>query len=78
MAKLTQTQEDYLRAIMRLEEDNHGAVGITKIANYLHLSKSTVSERTKELMQNDLVVSSAYSPIRLTKSGKRLATEITR
>ena len=69
-------REDYLRAIMRLEEEGEH-VGITQIARYLHLSISTVSERLKELMKAGFVVQSSYSSIRLTPRGRKAATLIT-
>lgn len=69
-------REDYLRAINRLEEGG-GRVGITQIARYMRLSKSTVSERLKELMAVGLAVSGSYSLIRLTPRGRRAARLIT-
>ena len=73
---LTATREDYLRAIRRIKEEQK-IVGITDIAKYLKLSKSTVSERLQELMQAGLVKKSAYPPIVLTERGNRAADLIT-
>ncbi|OGG71173.1 hypothetical protein A3F27_02665 [Candidatus Kaiserbacteria bacterium RIFCSPHIGHO2_12_FULL_53_13] len=69
-------REDYLRAILRLEEETD-RVGITKIARYLRLSKSTVSERLKELMRDGFVVESSYASVRLTPRGRKTAQLIT-
>ena len=74
---LSATREDYLSAIHRLEEENAGLVSTTETARYLHLSKSTVSERLKELMQDGLVVPDRYSSIKLTPRGRKLAQSIT-
>lgn len=68
-------REDYLRAIERLEA---GGAGTTGIARYLRLSKSTVSERLKELMRDGFVVESSYSSVRLTPRGRRAARSVTR
>src|SRR3990167_5435918 len=74
---LSATREDYLRVIHRLQEKNAGLASTTETARYLHLSKSTVSERLKELMRAGLVVPDKYSAIRLTARGRRLAQSIT-
>ncbi|HYV33229.1 MAG TPA: MarR family transcriptional regulator, partial [Candidatus Limnocylindria bacterium] len=68
---LTSTKEDYLRAIFILLGRN-GKVGTTDIARYLNLSKSTVSERLKELMAQKLIEPSFYSSIRLTPRGYKI------
>lgn len=74
---LSATREDYLRVIRRLEEKNAGLVSTTETAKYLHLSKSTVSERLKDLMRDGLVVPDKYSSIKLTPRGHKLAQSIT-
>ena len=74
---LSATREDYLRVIHRLGEKNAGLASTTETARYLHLSKSTVSERLKELMQDGLVVPDRYSSIKLTPRGRKLAQSIT-
>ncbi len=76
-SSISPRREDYLRAILRLEEEA-GRVGTTKIARYLRLSKSTVSERLKELMHDGFVVDSTYSSIRLTPRGRKAARSVTR
>ena len=75
--QLSATREDYLRVIRRLGEKNAGLASTTETARYLHLSKSTVSERLKELMQDGLVVPDRYSSIKLTARGRKLAQSIT-
>lgn len=74
---LSAAREDYLRAIHRLQEKNAGLASTTETAKYLHLSKSTVSERLKELMRDGLVVPDKYSSIKLTPRGRKLARSIT-
>lgn len=73
---ISATREDYLRAIHLLEEKN-GLASTTATAGYLHLSKSTVSERLKELMSAGLVVPGKYSSIQLTAHGRKLARSLT-
>ncbi|HYV33813.1 MAG TPA: metal-dependent transcriptional regulator [Candidatus Limnocylindria bacterium] len=73
---LTSTKEDYLRAIFILLGRN-SKVGTTDIAKYLNLSKSTVSERLKELMAQKLIEPSFYSSIRLTSRGNKIGEQLT-
>ena len=76
LKSLTSTKEDYIRAIFILELKK-GKVGVTQIAQYLHLSKSTVSERLHELMAQKLIKPSLYSSIQLTAKGKAAANKLT-
>lgn len=72
---LSATKEDYLRAIYLL--GLHASVGVTQVAERLHLSKSTVSERMKELVRDGLVIAAPYSDISLTPAGKQAAEVLT-
>ncbi len=74
---LTLTQEDYLRAILVSQERNHGKTGTVKVAEYLKLSKSTVSERLQDLMRQKLIAPSLYADIVLTKKGRSIAEKLT-
>jgi DtxR family Mn-dependent transcriptional regulator len=73
---ISPTQEDYIRAIYLLEESGE-APGISQIAQRLHLSKSTVSERVKELTKDGYTNSKPYSTISLTKKGQRIGASMT-
>ena len=75
--QLSAAREDYLRVIRRLQEKNNGYASTTETARYLHLSKSTVSERLKDLMRDGLVVPDKYSSIKLTARGQKIAQAIT-
>ncbi len=74
--ELSATQEDYLRAIYLLSEIE-GAASVTDIADKLKLSKSTVSERLKELSAAKLVHAPPYGKVSLTKNGKNLGEKLT-
>lgn len=75
-AKLSGTQEDYLRALYLLEESGQ-SVTVNAVANRLGLSKSTVSERLKDLTVKKFVQSSPYSAIVLTKEGFEAGKKLT-
>ncbi len=74
--RVSATVEDYVRAIYLLQA---GGVepGIIQIAARLNLSKSTVSERIKELTGAGLTISKPYSTIALTPSGRALGKKMT-
>lgn len=73
---ISPTKEDYIRAIYLLQIAEDGA-RITQIAERLKLSKSTVSERIKELTSDGLVISTPYSNITLSERGISIAEKLT-
>ena len=75
-AKLSVTQEDYLRALYLLKESGQ-VVTVKAVADRLSLSKSTVSERLKDLTVKKLVQTSPYSAIVLTKEGFKAGQKLT-
>lgn len=74
--KTSPTREDYVRAIYLLTETNEEP-GITQIAEKLNLSKSSVSERVKELTKDGYTKSKPYSTVSLTKKGVELGKKMT-
>jgi DtxR family Mn-dependent transcriptional regulator len=74
--RVSATREDYVRAIYLLQEKGTEP-GIIQIANRLNLSKSTVSERIKELTEDGLTISKPYSTVSLTKAGMALGKNMT-
>lgn len=73
---ITATREDYLRAIYRLEEKQGRAIKAVELAKDLHLAKSTISERLRELARAKLV-KPQYSTLSLTVRGRALARTLT-
>ena len=74
--RISPTREDYVRAIYLLQERGEDP-GIMQIAKRLNLSKSTVSERIKELTHDGLTISKPYSTISLSKEGQLLGKKMT-
>ncbi len=74
--KTSPSREDYVRAIYLLTEANEEP-GITQIADKLQLSKSSVSERVKELTKDGYTKSKPYSTVSLTKKGLELGKKMT-
>ncbi len=75
MRTLTQTQEDYLRAIYSLGQDKR--VKPVEVARYLKLAKQTVTERLQDLAKNGFVQYKRYGSAALTTRGKKIAQHLT-
>jgi DtxR family transcriptional regulator, Mn-dependent transcriptional regulator len=75
--QLTQTKEDYLRAIDHLEEEYQRNPKASEVVEYMQLAKSTVSERLQELAQQKLIKPRKYGDIEFTPKGKKLARQLT-
>ena len=73
---VSDTQEDYLRAIFLLSNNEHGTT-VTELAKKLQLRKSTVSERLKELASDGLVVAPLYGKVTLSPAGAKLGKKLT-
>ena len=71
--KITQSNEDYLEAILLLE--NNGSTRSIDVANLLKVSKAAVSIAMKDLMDKELVEKAPYGDIFLTAKGRQIATE---
>ncbi len=75
---LTQTEENYLKAIFTLSEKGNGSVNTNAIAKSLETSASSVTDMYKKLLEKDLIIYQKYKPIRLSKIGKKIATNLIR
>lgn len=73
--KLTNSQEEYLKAIYILENTNQ-KVRVTDIAKKLNITKPSVNKAIKILNELGLINYETYGNITLTKDGERLAKMI--
>jgi DtxR family Mn-dependent transcriptional regulator len=76
MAKITPTREDYIRAVYLLQEQGI-QVRIIDIAHYLHLARSTVSERIHDLEHARLIKTGRSGGIIFTAQGQKLGEQLT-
>ncbi|HLR26536.1 MAG TPA: metal-dependent transcriptional regulator [Fodinibius sp.] len=74
---LSQSVEDYLKAIYTLEDEGEGA-STTKIAESMDVSSASATNMLKRLAKMGLVDYQSYKGATLTKSGKKMALEIIR
>lgn len=72
---LTESQADYLEAVLRLSEGDAGA-RVTDIADALQVRKPSVTAALKILSKRGMVRYGAYSRVELTGTGKGLAEEV--
>ena len=73
---VTASKEDYLRGLYILQERN-SKIKSVDLADYLDVSKPSVSEMMKELDKEGFVDYRRYSSIRFTPKGKNMAKKLT-
>ena len=74
---MTDTVEDYLRAIYQLHEMGQPA-STSRLAHELHVAPATVTAMLKKLAQMELVVYKPYQHVELTSTGRQTALRILR
>ena len=70
------SKEDYLRGIYHLMEENQDVKSV-ELADYLNITKPSVSEMLKELNKEDLVQYRKYSKLKFTSKGQKIAKKLT-
>lgn len=76
---LTNTEENYLKAIFQLaHEAEQEETGTNRLAAALGIKPATVNDMLKKLKLKKLVLNEKYGKIRLTKEGRRVAVQIVR
>lgn len=73
--KLSPSMEDYLKAILSLENER-GTVRVKDIARKLDITMPSVSSALKNLEKQDLVCHPRYDLVGLTQEGSRVAEDI--
>ncbi len=73
--KLYRSGEDYLKAILILQEQN-GAVRSVDVAEHLHFSKPSVSKAMKLLQEGGYLDMDRYKFLHLTPLGQTIAESV--
>lgn len=73
--KLSASMQDYLEAILELEERGE-AVRVTDIANKLQIAKPSVNQTLNKFKKRGLVRQEMYGPVELTSEGRNMAEKI--
>ncbi|KUO64279.1 MAG: metal-dependent transcriptional regulator [Lutibacter sp.] len=76
--QLTQTEENYLKAIYSLALSKANNVSTTLIAKKLQTKASSVTDMIQKLAEKDLVHYKKYQGVSLTEIGQKIAVEIVR
>ena len=76
-APLSQTAQDYLKEIHRLESE-HGRATTSALAASLGVSPPSVTSMLKKLATLKLVVHEPYRGVKLTSAGRKSAVEVIR
>lgn len=75
MNNLTKSNEDYLEAILILEQKKHKVLSV-EIAKLLGVSKPGVNRAMNVLKDNGLIDKTDYSEITLTEKGRDVANKV--
>jgi DtxR family Mn-dependent transcriptional regulator len=75
---LSQTEENYLKAIYSISLSNTKNVNTTLIAKKLETKPSSVTDMIKKLAEKEFINYEKYKGVTLTQSGKKIAVEIVR
>jgi len=75
---LSQTEENYLKAIYNIGLSNTKSVNTTLIANKLETKPSSVTDMIKKLAEKEFINYEKYKGVSLTQKGKKIAVEIIR
>jgi DtxR family Mn-dependent transcriptional regulator len=75
---LSESIENYAKAIYALEQRGDGAVTTNALAARLDVTAASASSMVKKLAELELVTHEPYKGVRLTEKGKRVALEVLR
>jgi DtxR family transcriptional regulator, Mn-dependent transcriptional regulator len=75
---LSQTEENYLKCIYKLETDTSRAVLTNHIASAMRTTAGTVTDMIRRMSEKELVHYEKYKGVQLTEHGNRLATQLVR
>ena len=78
MRSLTESAEEYLEAIYRLEGDKKEIIKISNLARLLKLTPSTVTEMLQRLSKRGFVQYIPFQGVKLTEKGIKIANRILR
>ncbi len=78
MNHLTQSEENYIKAIYHLEKKLKGSVGTNDLANKMNTKASSVTDMVRRLADKSLIRYEKYQGCELTNSGKKVAKKTIR
>lgn len=76
--KLSQTEENYLKAIYKIIEKTSNAASTNAISKALETSPASVTEMLKRLAEKKLLLYEKYKGVQLKAQGEKIATSLIR
>ncbi len=71
-------EENYLKAIFKLSEDQEGNVSTSAIAEELNINSASVTDMIKKLAAKELITYEKYQGVQLREAGRAIAIDIVR
>lgn len=75
---MTSTEENYLKAIFKIEEREAGPAGTNHIAEEMRTSAASASDMIRKLSEKNLLEYEKYRGVQLSSQGQDLATRLIR
>ncbi len=75
---LSPTEENYLKAILKLSLENDELVGTNAISNRMDIAAASVTDMLKKLSDKKLIKYEKYKGVALTEEGQKLANNLVR
>ena len=75
---LSQSMEDYLKAIFNLQKQENKPVSTSALAEHLRVAPASVTNMCKKLAEMNLLVYEPYQGVTFTPTGQKLVLEIVR
>lgn len=75
---LTQTEENYLKAIYKANEKSNQSVNTNTIAKLMNTSAASVTDMLKKLAAKEFIIYEKYKGARLSQIGSKTATSVIR
>jgi len=75
---ITQTEENYIKAIFKITEKNQGSANTNSIARHLSTSAASVTDMLKRLSEKEYFHYEKYKGVYLTSKGINIATNLIR
>ncbi len=76
--EISQTEENYLKAIFKISEREGKAASTNAISNEMNTSAASVTDMVKRLSEKELINYERYRGVTLTGDGERIATHLVR
>ncbi len=78
MKRISQTEENYLKAIFKISEKKGKAVSTNDVSKEIQISAASVTDMFKRLADKGLIDYQKHKGVKLTKTGNQLATNLVR